>query len=399
MINAHLLAERFRDALAAASPAIDRKAVIPALGGYLVEAERDELRVTATDLGVGVRVTLGATVESHGAVVLEASTIGEWVGRVSDGDMSIKTVPAGSEQTRIEITAGPNRLQLNQLAPKDYPMLPRWDDAQVVASIDAENLAVALKRVLISVAAPSRVSSRPVLEAVLLRIHPDKLELASADGFRISLVELAGQYPVKDPQGFLLPSGSVKALVRLIDHEKPTMIDFRSIGSHQVMARFGPIEWVSALIDGAFPGIQAIIPVTSPETHHEVRVSADRLTAALAPLVGLSRANNDVIETDLLDVTDQTDQLEPARIRLTANSAERGSGESWVDVTTTFSTGENVSRGFLIDHRFLSEFLGTVRGQEFDLWMSGANKPLLFRPVNSTPDNRYEHVVMPMTRN
>lgn len=221
---------------------------------------------------------------------------------------------------------------------------------------------------------------------------PDRLVVASADGFRMSYLERTGTYKVEEKADYIVPRKSVMALVRLIEAHKPATVDFAIPGNKsRIMARFGPAEWISALVDGVFPDVAQIVPKTHADTHHSIRFRSESVSRALAPLVGISRENNGVV---IFEFEGPPDELTPGRIRLAATASDRGSAESSVDALVFLS--KSADRKFQIDGKFLADVLGVMKGQEIELSVSGSNAAMLFRPIAVGDHEQHAQVVMPM---
>lgn len=388
MINILMLSEQFREALQMAGPAISRKSPLPILGGYLVEADRDEVRVTATDLGLGIRITVPAQVAGGGREVYNAQTLLEWVSKVGTGEMNISKQDSRVVSPTV-FQAGSSRLTAHQLEADEFPVFPDWSESTTLATVEADGLATMLHSAAIATA---RDEGRPVLACVNLRITSEKMTASAADGFRMAFVERAGSYGVKEPVSLNIPRHSVVSLVKLIDAQKPVTIEMRlSSNGSQVLANLGSAEWVSGLVDGTFPEIEQIIPRPTVETHHEIRVNADAIQRAMAPIVGIARDNNDLVYFDFSDAGDDTS---PGRIELTANAAERGNGVGRCDALITHSPAE--MKRFAMNSVYLGDVLNDFKGREIVVRSAGANAAVLFHAAEQQPGQMHAHVVMPM---
>lgn len=391
MIRVSMLSESFRDALHMASPALSRKGVMPVLSSYLVEAHRDEVRVSAMNMALGIRVSLGAQVEQGGREVLYGEVISDWVSKIGDGEMSMRPRSASPDSPTI-LQSGRSKLTMNKMSADDFPVFPSWDDCDHVAQVDAEDLVHLLKSAVISCAVESPIVSRPVLESVMLRIEPGKMVAAAADGFRMSYLERVGNHDIKDPQTFLIPRNSVISLMKLVSAQKSATIDIGLSGNQsQIMARFGPVEWVSGLPDGVFPDIQHLVPRPTSDSHSSIRFQVDSLSRTLAPLGYLSRQNNGLV---YLDFSDTGDEQSPGQVHVTAIGPDRGSGDGYMDAIIAHGIGSD--RKFAVSWNYLADVLGVLKGEEVDLFVSGKNTALLFRPTNRSTSGSHDQVIMPM---
>lgn len=388
MFDVSMSSEQFRDALQLASPAIARKGPLAILAGYLVEADREEIRVTATDLGLGIRMSMVAKVAGGGRAVYNGPALLDWVSKVGTGDMAIASKDAQPKSPTI-FRAGSSRLTTNHLEADEFPRFPDWASGTPLATVGADDLSAMLHS---SAIAAARDEGRPVLACVNLQVKSDQITVAAADGFRMSYLERSGSFDVTEPISLNIPRHSVLALVKLIDSVRPVSVELRmSDNGSQIMANLGPAEWVSGLVDGAFPDIRQIIPKVSQETHHEIRANADAISKAMAPILGIARDNNDLVYFDFADAGDDTS---PGRIELTATAQERGDGVGVLDALITHC-GTDQKR-FAINSNYMVDVLNDFKGREVVIHSAGTATAVLIQPANAPDGQTHAHVVMPM---
>ena len=108
--------------------------------------------------------------------------------------------------------------------------------------------------------AASSDEARPVLMGVLVSVDKDKLTMAAADGFRLSVRKAVLSTPALTPVSAIVPAQALKELARVAsDGEEPIYMVLPK-GRGQVVFRVKDVEVVSQLIDGTFPDYQQIIP-------------------------------------------------------------------------------------------------------------------------------------------
>ena len=108
--------------------------------------------------------------------------------------------------------------------------------------------------------AASSDEARPVLMGVLVQVDNDKLTMAAADGFRLSVRKAVLSTPSPAPISAIVPAQALKELARVAtDSEEPIYMVIPK-GRGQVVFRVKDVEVVSQLIDGTFPDFQQIIP-------------------------------------------------------------------------------------------------------------------------------------------
>ena len=155
-----------------------------------------------------------------------------------------------------------------------------------------------------------------------------------------------------------MPAKSYRELGRLIGDADEDIQLAVTANASQILARFGDTEWVSQLIDGTFPDVKQIVP---REFGTRVDVGRDSLLNAVRRASYFARENNDVVR---LAIHAGEDDMTPGSVEVTANAAERGNSESFVDAS--ISGGE-------LQIAFNSRYLADVLGDEvFDVEAGGA---------------------------
>ena len=71
--------EQLQAGLAAVQGAVPSKTTLPVLANVLVEATKDGLRLSGTDLDLWIRTTISASVDQEGAITLPAKKLAEIV--------------------------------------------------------------------------------------------------------------------------------------------------------------------------------------------------------------------------------------------------------------------------------------------------------------------------------
>jgi len=116
--------ERFSTAVALVERTVSSRDTIPALTGILLEAGEgggSGVRLTASDLEMGVTTQIEADVRAPGRVLLPGRLLSSIVRRLPGGDVRLATDGSGV----VHLTSGASRFQLRALDPSDFPTLPQ----------------------------------------------------------------------------------------------------------------------------------------------------------------------------------------------------------------------------------------------------------------------------------
>jgi DNA polymerase-3 subunit beta len=150
----------------------------------------------------------------------------------------------------------------------------------------------------------------------------------------------------------------------------------------QVLARVGDTEWVSRLIDGTFPDVRQIVP---KDLATRVDIGRESLLQAVRRAGYFARENNDVV---FLTVQPGEDDLTPGSVEVSANAADRGNSQSFVDASVT---GNELRVAF--NSHYLTDVLSVLRTGQVMIGLNGANAAGIVRASGSEDCT---HVIMPM---
>jgi DNA polymerase-3 subunit beta len=370
------LQEHLQRALAKVSRAIATKTTLPVLSNVLLVAEDDRLKIAATNLEIGITTWVTASVETAGKITVDARLLTEFVNTLPNAPLQLSADPA---RLSLHVESGRDNAAINGIDADDFPVIPTIGDDAFVAEVDPHVLREMIG--LVEFAAASD-DSRPVLAGVLARFENMSLTLAAADGFRLAVREGALLSNVPERLDVIVPARAMRELARLIgDDDQPVRLAITPNQS-QLLARIGETDFLSRLIDGTFPDFRQIIPrdfSTTLEMPREGLLNAVRRASYFA------RDNNDVVR---LSVQPSEGEITSGSVEISANAAERGNSQSFVDAGVT---GPETRIAF--NARYLADVLNVLRQGQVMIGVNGANQAGVIRGAGN---DDYTHVIMPM---
>lgn len=370
------LQEQLQRGLSRVSRAVSTRSTLPVLSNVLLSTDRGRLRIAATDMAVGVTTWIDAAIEEEGALTVDARLLGEFVNTLPAGDVSLT-----SDSVRMSMTvqSGRDKATINGLDADDFPVLPSVSGDGFTVDINGQRLREAITMVEFSAATDE---SRPVLAGVLTRFDGDTMTLASADGFRMAVIDQPLETPVDGRHDFIVPARAYREFARIIgDFDEPVRLSLTANRS-QLVARVGDTEWVSSLIDGTFPDVKQIVP---KETSTRIDLGRESLLQAVRRSSFFARENNDVV---YLTIQPGADELTPGSVEVSATAAERGNSQSYVDASVT---GTEMRVAF--NSHYLTDVLAVLRTGQV---MIGLNGPNAAGIVRASDHQNCTHVIMPM---
>jgi DNA polymerase III subunit beta len=367
-VKLSVMQENLGRGLSVVSRAVSSRSTLPVLANVLLRTEDGGLKLTATNLEIGITAWVPGRIDTDGALTVPARLITDVVGGLPAGER----VDLEVEGTTLRIRAGRYQTHLRGIDAEEFPVIPSAGE-RPTTRVSQRLLRRALSEVAFAAASDE---ARPILTGVLTRFVGDRLTLAAADNYRIAVKSLPILDPVEETS-IVVPARSYQELMRVLtDTDDPVDVMLAQSKS-QVLFHVEGIELVSRLIDGQFPNYQQVLP-----TSHTSRgvVDRDELLKAvrLSALIASSAAN--VVRLKLGE--------EGSNAITIAAAADVGDAEGEVEAALE---GDPVVIAF--NSRYLTEALQNVGEEQLALEFSGPLSPGVLKPVG---DDDYVHVIMPV---
>lgn len=360
--------ENLARGLSTVSRAVSSRSSLPVLANVLLRTEDAGLKLTATNLEIGITAWVPGRIDTEGALTVPARLLTDVVGGLPAGER----VDLEADGTTVSVRAGRFQTHLRGIDADEFPVIPSAGE-RPTTRVSQKVLRKALSEVTFAAASDE---ARPILTGVLTRFAGERLTLAAADNYRIAVKTLDVLMPVEDAS-LVIPARSYVELMRVLaDTDDPVDIMLAPARS-QVIFHVDTIDLVSRLIDGQFPNYQQVVP-----TSHSTRAVVDRdellKAVRLSALIAAGAAN--VVKLRI-------GEEGSAGITIAA-AADVGDAEGQVEAELE---GDPVTVAF--NARYLIEALQNVDAERLALELNGPLSSGVFRPID---DADYVHVIMPV---
>ena len=374
-MKATVLQENLAHGLNTVSRAVSARSTLPVLSNILIATDEGRLRLSATNLELGITCWIAGRIEQEGSTTVPARTFSDLINTLPGEQVSLAL---DTNTQTLNVRGGASTNEIKCIDAQEFPPLP-------VPDLDgAVQLNVADFREMISQVAfaASADEARPVLMGVLLQVDRDKLTMAAADGFRLSVRKATLSSPAPAALSAIIPARCLVELARVASDGEAPLYMVLPKGRGQVVFRVKDVEVTSQLIDGTFPDYQQIIP---RKYNSRTLVATSALLKACKQAEIFAREGSNVAR---LNIKSGNGQLQPSEVEITATSEETGKNETIVEATVD---GSGVLIAFNV--RFLREALEVIKTPNVALETSAPNAPGVVRPVG---DEEFLHVIMPM---
>jgi len=368
------LQENLAKGLSVVGRAVSPRSTLPVLGNVLLATDGGRLKLSATNLEVGINCWIGAKVEEDGAITVPARTFIDLVNALPPERVDLELIVR--TQT-LNLRAGRSEANVKGIDAQEFPVVP-IPEGEGGIRVEADVLRTAVEQVAFAAATDE---SRPILTGVLARFEESQLSLAAADGFRLSVRTIPLPNPVPDPFSIIIPARALIELGRISGEQEDPVIITVTPTRNQVLFQLTDIVLVSQLIDGNFPDYKQIIP--RDHTTHTVIDTAAFLKACKAAHIFA----RDAAQITRVHVKPGS-ELAPGHLVVSATSAETGDDVSELDASIS---GEEVEVAFNV--RYLIDVLSVMGTPQVALDTTTSSSPGVLRPIG---DVDFIHVIMPM---
>jgi len=370
-----VLQENLARGLGVVSKAVSPRSTLPVLANVLIASDEGRLRLSATNLEMGITCWIPARIDEEGSTTVPARTFSDLVATLPSDQVLLKLDP---QTQTLNVRGGSSTNDIKCIDAQEFPPMP-VPDFDGAVQINVGDFREMIHQVAF---AASSDEARPVLMGVLVQVDKDKLTMAAADGFRLSVRKAVLSTPSSAPVSAIVPAQALKELARVAtDSEEPIYMVLPK-GRGQVVFRVKDVEVVSQLIDGTFPDYQQIIPRSYKS---RTLVSTSSLLKACKQAEIFAREGSNVAR---FNIKSAQGEMQPSEVEISATSEETGKNETIVEATVD---GGGLLIAFNV--KFLREALEVIRTPNVALETSAPNAPGVVKPVG---DDQFLHVIMPM---
>ena len=368
------LQENLNRALNIVGRAVATRTTLPVTQNVLLATDQGQLKLSATNLEIGISTWIGGKIESEGAITVPARLLTDFVSSLPEGQIDLAMTP---KPLGIQLTCGRFEGRILGTDAEEFPPIPSVEEG-VGVSILPKTMRAAINQVAFAAATED---SRPVLTGVKMELEGDRVTFAAADGFRLAVHKATLASPVAEPTSFIIPARTLMELNRLLADQEEQVEFTVTPQRSQAMFRMKNVELVSQLVQGTFPNYQQLIPQS-----HGTRavVKLQDLSRATRAAAIFARDGSGIVRIQILTGSNGVG----GKLIVSARAEEVGDNTGEIDATVE---GEEAKIAF--SSKYISDVLTVISQDEVALETTTASSPGVLRPVGVED---YVHVVMPM---
>jgi DNA polymerase-3 subunit beta len=361
----------FSRKLALVSRGVSARTTIQLLGGILLEAGEEEVRLSATDMELSIQTSSPARVEEGGRVVIPARIFNDVVRSLRVGDL---VLAHERSQGVVRLSAQENEYRIRAYAAEDFPQLPKFDEAGAF-KMSGEALVETVEKVSRSY---SRDETRPVLTGMLISFENSRVRMVTTDSYRLSIKETELATTFDGSREAIIPARAMQEVSRIFSSSDEEQVEV-VLSENQALFRIGDVLLGTRLIEGNFPEYRRLLPNTF---EREISVRREDLVDSLRRVSLFTQRQTPPVPVSLafsegvVEVTVRNGEVGEARERLPATSED--------DFHISFNPG------------YLLDGVSAVDSENVLFKLNESLKPGLIVPETDGEEPDFLYLIMPM---
>jgi DNA polymerase III subunit beta len=357
--------------------AVSTRTTLPILSHILLATEGDQLRLSATNLDIGITCHIPAQVKEEGMTTVPAKLFTDLITNLPPASIELALAV---ETQSLKVSSQRSQATIRGMDPADFPAIPSAEGGEPPVILDTATLREMINQTTFAAATDD---ARPVFTGVLARVQSNTLTFASADSFRLALrrESLPGASTSGD---VLIPARALNELARILPAEGSVHM-LVTPNRNQVLFEAEGIKLVSSLIVGQFPNFEAILP-KSYATRAAINTADFRQAAKRVALFARDSSNIVRLRID----AGENGGITPGTVTLAANADDLGDAMEPL-VAAVDGAGLEV----IFNVKYLTDVLAVIDTEEVALELNSSDKPGVVKP-NGASGGDYLYIIMPM---
>jgi DNA polymerase-3 subunit beta len=231
---------------------LPQRTTLPILGGILIEADANALRLSVFDYEVSAQAEIVAKVESSGRVLVSGRLLSEIASKLPNAPVEFET-----DGSKVTVSCGSTKFSLLTMPVEEYPTLP--EIPAISGTITGEAFAHAVQQVAV---AASKDDVTPVLTGVQIEAGEKSLSFVATDRYRVALREAAWSAN-KDAIGAvaLVPARTLQEVAKTFGNQGEISIAIAKSDDREMIAfKANNRSVTSLLLKGNFPPVKSLFP-------------------------------------------------------------------------------------------------------------------------------------------
>lgn len=373
--------QKLSKALSYTSKAVSVKPNIPILSNILLDVDKDTVRLSATNLDMGITMWIPGKVEASGKTTVNGKYIADFAAATSGENISLDL-----KGTNLTVTAENSDASFTTIEADEFPVLPVVK-GNPLFRVATEDFISSMDKVLFA-CSTDLAAGRMQQSGVLFDIDKEKkgeITFVGLDGFRLSKVitEISDLNTEFSKEEIIVPARLLGDFVKIAsDYDADTIDVYLSESNSQIIFRIQELEFSIRLLEGPYPDYKKILPDSSSFSFEVNKVELESAIKIVNTFARGNLGNKTLFDFD----------IERSKVVLTSTVAEIGEGKTEFFVNNV-SGESDLNSAYTL--RYLQDVVNHLKSQTVIFETKG---PLAASVFKDKSDNKFLHLIMPMRR-
>ncbi len=359
--------ENLKKGLGVASRISTGSSTLPILNNILIKTNEGTLKLSSTNLEIGINTVIRCKVEEEGGISVPAKTLTDLINNLPSGGTINLAI---DDNSQLLIQTENHKTKIKGLGLDEFPLIPQIEENNVI-EIPTKKLKQAISQVVFAAAYNE---TQPEVSGILFSIQEGTLKLVATDRYRLAekAVQIQNQGDIS--KNIIIPSRAVQELNKIL-----SMTDCETtklfVSQNQVMLKIDNTEIISRLIDGQYPDYKQIIPQSF---NTQIKVKVSDLAAAMKTTGIFTHIGNNVT----------LEYKEPNILKISSSSGELGESNMNIQCEVSGQEGK-----MIFNHKYILDCLSAIGTERVVLKIINDNSPAV---LQSEEQPEYLYLVMPI---
>jgi len=366
------LVENLKKAVVLAERITSKNITLPILSNVLIETNKNQIHLKATDLEIGAEINVSGKTEKEGKVVIPAKTFSDFLNSLPEEKIILE-----AKENNLKVESGKFKTIFQGYPSEDFPIIPQIKTDKFI-EIEKGLLKEGLEQVILSVGYSTNF---PELTSVLFKIEQEGLKLVGTDRYRLAVKTIPSEKiktNLKEDFEALVPLRTIQEVLKMLAEklEDESEIITISPDPNQIQFATENVRLISRLINAEYPNFKDAIPTNF---ENQVILKRTDLKEAIKVIGIFSGKVNEV-----------KFRFNPSKKEVVLEAQDPTLGQSETLLDSVEIKGNPLDIAF--NYRFFLDGLEASRGEEVFIGLNKENSPVLMR---GKEESNFLYVLVP----
>ncbi|MDD5567464.1 MAG: DNA polymerase III subunit beta [Patescibacteria group bacterium] len=360
------LQEHLNKGLNQVSHLASKNVSLPILNNVLISCEKGIIKLSATNLEMGINTIVRGKVDEAGKITVPAKTLADHINLLPDEKIELT-----SQENNLLVKSKSTQTTIRGQSADEFPVIPVVEQ-KISHAVKAKDFKKSIGQVVYAVA---QDESRPEISGVYIKIKSGRATIVATDSYRLAEKKTQLAKPNEHDVEAIIPTRTIQELARIVYDDANNLEMYFS--DNQVMFVCEGVELISRIIEGQYPDYRQIIP---QDYKTVAKFSCDEMIKAVKSAALFSKTG----------INDVNLKFNAKAGRIMVSSANTQLGESTTEIRAEITGEENVT---VFNHRYLLDGLANLDTSQGALSLIDGSNPGTLTPKDL---DDFLYIIMPI---